>query len=420
MTRAFRRRLPALLFALAAASLLLYLRWSRSAPPPAPAGNASTQAARTPVDVRPAGPLLGTGPAARIHNAEGLRQAMDDYKRAAIYPHWSRPHDAGSKGMLEWNKPFTEETMFGDDPSQGLTYVFDADKHHVAYGEVYTSWIEVWKKQPNGPRQRVPISVVSAWVMSTGGPTQGRALALNYHDDGTDGDQRADDHRYTNQFIPAEVDKLKKAQQVRIEAIIEAEGEKRRILRDFTYAPRPTLNVLGVTDAASGGSLVVTLAVECFEQGLYTFQANLMSGDGQTAIAWSDQSYPLNAGRTSVTLTFFGKVIRDQAIAGPYLVRDIRGFERFLDNSEANLWFSYPNPHQTRAYDLTEFSDSEWNDDEKQQKLAGFQSLIDDTAAGRTGQPTNQPSHIHVGADGKATTIDPHAPWPPPETPPGP
>ncbi|HEY2747270.1 MAG TPA: hypothetical protein VGL86_21760 [Polyangia bacterium] len=408
------RRLPLLLGVLAIAALLFYLAWHRSTAPPAPRPTAQDDERQVERERRAS---AAKEPGPRMFNVAGLKHAMEDYKRGAVYPPWSRPHDEGSKWLLQWNKPLTEETMLGDDPEKGLTYFFDADKHHVAYGESYTSWIEVWKKEPDGTRHRVAVDVSSAWVMSTSGPTQGRALALSYHDDGADGDERQGDLRYSNQIIPAEIDKLKKAQSVRIEAIIEAEGEKRRVVRDFSYAPRPTLNILAVSDAASGGSLVVTLAVESFEKGLYTFQANLMSGDGQTAIAWTDQSYPLDSGKQNVTLTFFGKAIRAVGLPGPYVIRDVRGFERFLDNSEANLWFSYPQAHGTRAYALAEFSDGEWDSDEKRAKLAQFQSLIDDTAAGHTGQPTNLPAHIHVGADGTATAVLPSTPWPPPASP---
>ena len=193
-------------------------------------------------------------------------------------------------------------------------------------------------------------------------------MPLAYADDGQ--------HRYRNRFVPSEHEELADAQQVRIAAEVEVEGERRMITRDFTYTPRPVLEILAIRDAVRDGSLVITLDVEVFEPGIHTIEANALSGDGEIPIGYVDTSATLAAGKTSVELIFFGKIFRDLAIDGPYLIRDLRGFRRDLDGGE-NLYWSDGRAYPTRPYPRSDFSDQPWDSDEKREKIRSFEELIE-------------------------------------------
>src|SRR5262249_32931300 len=158
-----------------------------------------------------------------------------------------------------------------------------------------TSWIEVWKD--GDPQRRLPITVEDAWVNGTTGSKTGRLFKLSYHDDGQDGDEVAGDGRYTNRFVPAQVAALKQATQVQLSAVVSREGVRRVFVREFTYAPRSVVDVLGVGDSVRGGSLVVTLDVDVHDAGTYDFEANVVSGNGATPIGYSQMNYRLSAGR---------------------------------------------------------------------------------------------------------------------------
>jgi hypothetical protein len=68
--------------------------------------------------------------------------------------------------------------------------------------------------------QRIPVTIRDAQLVSA---DAGLVGPLTYHDDGVDGDAVAGDLRYSNRLTPSKYPPLaKKAQQVRIEAIIEA------------------------------------------------------------------------------------------------------------------------------------------------------------------------------------------------------
>lgn len=285
-----------------------------------------------------------------------------------MYPPWSRPHDEGTAYKLAWNEPVISDLPFFESGDRVLRFRFASDRAHVGFGDALTSWIEVW--EASAPERRLAANITQAWVMSNAGGRQGRTVPLRYADDG--------EHRYSNRFVPSEHDELADAQQVRIMAEVEVDGERRMITRDFTYTPRPVLEVLAIRDAVRDGSLVITLDVEVFEPGIHTIEANALSGDGEIPIAYVDASSTLAVGKTSVDLVFFGKVFRELAIDGPYLIDDLRGFRRDLDGGE-NLYWSDSRSHTTRPYPRTDFSDQPWDSDEKREKIRAFEDLIEQT-----------------------------------------
>src|SRR5262249_9185178 len=152
--------------------LVAWLLWP--APRWAPSRNGSAESAAAPhvarVDGRaataatPGVPILTMGGPSE----ERLKRNLDEYKKVAVYPPWSRPFNDGTKYLLRWNKPSTSELPMSEKPGGETTYHFDADRAHVAYGEAITSWIEVWKS--GDATARVPITVEDAWVMGDVGP----------------------------------------------------------------------------------------------------------------------------------------------------------------------------------------------------------------------------------------------------------
>ncbi|HWE30390.1 MAG TPA: choice-of-anchor X domain-containing protein [Polyangia bacterium] len=339
---------------------------------------------------------------------ERLRRNLDEYKKVAVYPPWSRPFTDGTKYLLSWNKPATSDLPMDDTPGKETTYHFDADRAHVAYGEAITSWIEVWK---NGdPLHRLPITVEDAWVMGDVGPKTGRLVKLGYHDDGQDGDEVAGDGRYTNRLVPSQLAALKQATQVHLAATVSHDGVRRMFVREFTYAPRKVVDVVGVSDSVRGGSLVVTLDVDVNERGTYDFEANLMSGDGAQPIGYTQMNFTLSPGRQNVDLLFFGRMFSERGVDGPFLVRDIRGLLLSLDGGESNIPFQYDTPYLTKPWRSAELSSSPWDAPEKGEKIATMEKLIADTAAGRIGGPTSQPQHIDIDEHGVAHVVNDEPP----------
>jgi hypothetical protein len=316
---------------------------------------------------RAGGAATAGPPAAR------LRQQYEAYKAGSIYPDWSYPLTPDMEFLLQWNKTVTHDLPVDDE--QKIFFRFDASAGRVFPGEAYVSWAEAWTME-HGQKKLLPFRFEMATVVLTSGPRQGNAFDLVYRDDGTGGDRQAGDLVHTNSFVPSERDELSQASSARIEVYVDIGGLKRRFLRDFVWAPRPVLEVVGVQDALEDGSLVATLDCEVFEDGLYTVYGNLFAADGVTPLATSKRSYPLRAGRQQVELVFFGKVLFDQQVDGPYLLKDLHGLKRMGEDEYNNVWWQHPGTHRTRGYAADDFSGEEWNDPERRERLANFERVI--------------------------------------------
>lgn len=406
--RPFRFVPPVLVLVLAA--LLAWLLWPKPAPAPAPAA-----AAPAPLPMaRQAEPEHRRGPgvpedtakllaAAGAPTVEKIARAIDHFKEMNVYPPWSRAHDLGSKYLVEWQKPAASDLPMDETPGSETLYRFDADRAHVMYGEAITSFIEVWRVGDKS--RRVPITVHAAYVNATSGPSTARTLPLSYHDDGLDGDEVAGDLRYTNRFVPSAHAALKSAQQVHLLADVESGGQRRQMMREFTYAPRKVVEVLNVTEAQKDGSLAVTLTVDVIEAGTYTFLANLMAADG-TPIAWAEKPSPLGRGHHAVELVFFGRGIVEKGLNGPYHIRDVRGWLNFFNGEEMPIWFHEPRTFTTRPYLAKSFSGAEWNGPEKQAQLRSLEETLRKTQSGELGG-AGPSKHLHIGEDGVAREVPP-------------
>jgi hypothetical protein len=298
-----------------------------------------------------------------------LKKEYESYRAASIYPHWSIPLTADMDFALRWNDAVTEDLALDEN-----TYVrFDGSEGRVFAGSPYTATLKAWRVV-NGERRPLPVRVTRAAVSVTSGPSGGEAFEVTFHDDGVDGDAKAQDGVLTTRFVPSARSELSHATTARIDAYVEINGDPRHLVRDFVFAPRPVLEVHGIHDQLRDGSLVVTLDCEVFEDGVYTFYANLLAQDG-SPIAMTKLSFPLKAGKRTAELTFFGKVIYDHDVDGPYIVRDIHGLKR-AENDETDVWWNHPAAYTTRPYKAHELSDDEWNDPERTERLQNFERVI--------------------------------------------
>ncbi|MBL9018347.1 MAG: hypothetical protein JNL83_29440 [Myxococcales bacterium] len=373
--------------ALAALAIVLLLRGGREdaqVPPRAPKAvetYAPAAPSEKPAVARAKGLVEGGEP-----NVELLEKSLADYKAVSVYPHWSRPHSDESVEKLDWNRTVVADNPMDDRDGIKTIYHFGANRWNVPHGEPFVSWIEVLTVGPDA--KRLPVVIKDAQLM---GLSSGRAAGLTYRDDGKDGDEVAGDLRYTNRVVPSEITALgKKAQQVHIEATIEAGGVARPVTRDFAYAPRKAAEITGAREELRGGHLVVTLEVDVVEQGLYTFDANVFAQDG-TPLVYGEKSYTLEPGKRTAELVMFGRAFVEKGKDGPYVVKDMRGMRRFVDTDEQNFYFVYGKTLTTRGYAHTELSAAEWDEPERRDTIANFERLIRETRDGYNGLPGDEP-----------------------------
>src|SRR3569623_1813092 len=163
-------------------------------------------------------------------------------------------------------------------------------------------------------------------------------------------------------------------------------------------------------------------------------EANIMSGDGGRAgtVAFHDdgldgdatagdlryssrfvpaKSATLDAGMQAIEGVMFGRAVVEKGADGPYIVQDIRAMRRFIDTDEQNFYFTYPQKLQTQPYKHTQFSNAEWDAQEKRDTIANFERSIDETRAGGGGTAHPTPT-IDPAQDPAVFTTPPTKPHP--------
>lgn len=148
------------------------------------------------------------------------------------------------------------------------------------------------------------------------------------------------------------------------------------------YTPESRIpgRLLGLTDTLREGSLVLGLDAELREPGFYRFDANLYDASG-APVAFASFKGELPAGRTSVPLEVYGKVLADAGVPGPYTVSEIRGY-RFLDGGypdrEELRWL--PGAFTTGSHAVGAFTTAPHTSEHELQMVA---LMLEDLAQGR-------------------------------------
>jgi hypothetical protein len=76
-------------------------------------------------------------------------------------------------------------------------------------------------------------------------------------------------------------------------------------------------------DAIDDGDLTIDAQVDVAVHGRFHIEASLYSADGTRPIAWAQHTAELPIGRHWLRLRFYGLIVRERAIDGPYLLRSI-------------------------------------------------------------------------------------------------
>ena len=132
-------------------------------------------------------------------------------------------------------------------------------------------------------------------------------------------------------------------------------------------------------DNVSGGSLEIEVGVEVYEPGFYRFDANLYGAAGEP-VAWAAFKGELSRSDGVVPLRFFGRVLHDLGFAGPYQLKQLRGylFRDGLFPDRIHLRDYLP-AHTTRDFALTDFSEAEWDSEHRRHMV---ELMMQDEAAG--------------------------------------
>ncbi|MBI3394311.1 MAG: hypothetical protein HY042_00595 [Spirochaetia bacterium] len=340
-------------------------------------------------------------------------EQLEIYRKWAVFPPHSRPLFAGQVDLTNPYDAKSPPVGVVSKPASGCVTGPDgfpkcqkpAEFSDVKCDMTPERAISVGKKDfhvtlrcTNKENVAVPIDGITPklYTMLFNKPSPSPLPVVGYGDDGANGDEKAGDLTYTFLIRPTGQD----WGDMYLEVDMNVKGLRHNQRTSWYSTPQvPAEFRSNFRDQIKDGHLVVSVPVQVFKKGYYHLAANLQeSGSDMRFIASSTFEGDLEAGAQTVDFEFFGKIIRDSGIDGPYIVRDVRGkrnnspvspsmVKKAMDerreisgNHTEPLWEyleTAPNYKTSRAYKSDEFSKEIWNSEEKQERIKFLKGLAE-------------------------------------------
>jgi hypothetical protein len=303
---------------------------------------------------------------------ERARDALVGYQQAARYPHESRPASEHPDQMRPFD-PVAEEhplRMPGSSPIQGVRLKTTQERTFLSGNEA--SRVTLGLVDANGQPLALRVQrAVLKEVPQPGATTRSAEFPMAVNDNGQAGDQQALDGIFTAWVQPQVQGFAAVAGLLRLELNLEYGGQPGFLYFDFIYSPETAARWLpGARDEVRDGSLAFILKAEILLPGRYVVSARVDDAGGRT-IALALFNGELPRGTQEIRLPVFGKLIRDENARFPLSLRDVDAFLLKPD--------SYPDRvmlprlagvvHTTRMHAAGDFSDAEWQSEERQRYL---------------------------------------------------
>lgn len=273
---------------------------------------------------------------------------LDEPTQAAPGLPGASPYPPGSQPLTEGSDP--ARSVAEDDPvdaDSGVHVVFGPRRDVVHPPEPIVIDLEVLDRAGH----RLPIGNARAYFRNERDTAAtGTGARVAFVDEGKLG--------YVARFAPTPTEQQ---QIMRFRTFVEVAFDapnhlgERHYSASVQYTPRPKAELDGTySDAIVDGSLVVQAGVAVAEAGRYKLIASLYAGD--QAIAFAQSAGELEVGHRSLALTFFGKILHDRELDGPYTLRYAMLFEEFP--AQGIYWpgTTVDPAYTTRAYKWTELS----------------------------------------------------------------
>ncbi len=343
--------------------------------------------------------------------AEDPAERLERYKKWAQYPPYSRPLFEGQVDLLDPFNASRPPIGVIAKPASGCT----KDEQGLPRCESPAAFTDVQcemtpersisvgkpdfkitlrcfgKENKNLPLEGIQAKVYRKLFRQI----QGSLPPIAMGDKGTDGDKTPGDQIYTFVIRPA----AKDWGFMFLEADFTVQGKKHNQRASWFSTPHgvAAFNAAGVNDQLQDGHLIVNVPITVTKPGYYEVEANLQEAEGDKKfVATARFEGDLEAGAQTISLKFWGKIIRDKRANGPFVVREIRG-KRNNDPvspsmvkkahdagqdvpeptyNEPLLEYMEPIPnYTTAAYKSSDFSDRQWESEEKTRRIEFLSSI---------------------------------------------
>jgi hypothetical protein len=324
-------------------------------------------------------------------------QILETYQEWAQYPPYSRPmsvlnHDLAFPFIVESSPDYLFDKV-GDTEPNGYLCLFQPRTWAVIGQE---DLMHVTLECRDSDRKRVKVSIDKAQVFREFDGKRYGAVSADVNDNGQNGDETAGDNIFTFQWKPMKSDW---GEMSLVADITYGPGKKTTVTSSFFSSPNLPAKYAGIfTERVDEGSLKVRTVLEVYKKGRYHLEANLKDKKNGDYIAYATFDGNLNSGTQEVDFIFFGKILRDKGLDGPYIVTDFRGHrvnlpidpdwftqgEEGLKKIQAakttepdkELVYPYKDGFETRFLDVDNFSKAAWSSQEKVDRIRQLQEAV--------------------------------------------
>jgi len=279
-------------------------------------------------------------------------KAASDYRERARLPRWTQPLRADEADPIAREREVTPISAAGPQGAEPLLTVFPASvSFEVPDPVIVYAYLSI--AGTPAPAQEIRGTVLTETLAPLG--------EFAYLDDGMPPDLQAGDGIGSAEIVlPSEaLPDLSASYLVKVRALT-MDGEERLAAMSFQYASphaRPTGNY---RDRVVDGSLLVGVEVEVARAGRFHLEGTLYTDDGQQKIAWAQAAAELPPGRHWIDLPYYGLVLREGGMDGPYLLRYLAlSTTSDMPNAKNRL---VENAHVTAAYRASTFTDVAYDD----------------------------------------------------------
>jgi len=210
------------------------------------------------------------------------------------------------------------------------------------------------------------------------------AAQVPFNDGGQNGDAAAGDGTYTALFAPSAQGFQSYFGPIQLDIELRVEGETGKASFDVVYTPKaPAIFTGKVREVIEGGSLSLYAEMQVEKPGRYVIAARV-DDDAGKSFAYLNFNEEVKKGKQEAKLVVFGKLILDEQVKPPFRLRDLEGFLLKEDTSpDRELMPTLEGVfHTTRPYSVADFSDREWESEEKTRHVKEYQRVIEQTNAG--------------------------------------
>jgi len=312
------------------------------------------------------------------------QEVYDNYQRTTRYPFESRPADEHADQMYP-NREIVETRRLhrqGELTAAKVTLQTSQERIYVAGNETVLFTIAAFDEN-NSP---LPLNVKFATVGDPpldNKPSTQKPVFAAFNDQGVQGDSTAADGAWTFQFSPATQGFRNFTGQLRLDIRIEVQSpegiQDGTLYFDMYYTPNPPAVWTGqVREALENGSLNLYLKVNVSQPGLYVATGRFDDASGKPLVL-AVHNGELTVGLQEIRFRAFGKLVRDSKASQPLKLRDVDGF-LLLEDASPDRAFMPRLPgavHQTNTYVVEQFSDAEWQSEQRERYLREYLNDID-------------------------------------------